>query len=180
MPKWLLEDEQVELRIRPHPRPLIWPITVGLMLLFIGFAGLGALQPVPFARWAPGAAALRQPAVALVSTGVIFMLLAYPVRRVLRWVFTRYVLTNQRLLVRRGVLGRIKEIHVLEQVQEVRPVQNWRQKMVGSGDLQLHMYRGPVRTIAEVPVLNRFNSETQQAWTKVFRESIQQSPRPGD
>ena len=59
-------------------------------------------------------------------------------------------------------------------------MQNWRQRLVGSGDLQLHMYRGKMRTIKEVPVIKEFDSETQQAWMAVFRASIQQTPQQGD
>ncbi len=177
MPKWLLEQEQVEIRCRPHSRILLWPVTVGLVLIFAGSAAMAKLQPGPFSRWAPGAETLREPALFLVAAAVVFLLIAYPVRRVLRWAGTRYILTDQRLLVRRGPFGRIREIHVLEQVQEIRPVQKWRQRIAGSGDLQLHMYRGPMRTIAEVPSLNRFNGEVQHAWTKVIRASIQQTPQ---
>lgn len=176
MPRWLLADEQVEIRCRPHPRILLWPITVGLALIFAGSAGVAALQPGPFAKWASGAETLREPALFLVIAVVLFLLVIYPLRRVLRWAGTRYILTNQRLLVRRGLLAQVKETHVLEQIQEVRPVQKWRQRMAASGDLQLHMFRGPMRTIAEVPALYRFNNEVQQVWTKVIRASIQQTP----
>ena len=180
MHNWLLEGEQVEIRCRPHSRILLWPITVGLLIIFGGSAALGKLQQEPFAQWATGAEAWREPAIVALLVVVIFLQLIYPVRRVLRWSWTRYVLTSQRLLVRRGPLGRIKEIYVLEQVQEVRPVQKWRQKMAGSGDLQLHMYKGPMRSVAEVPELKRFNSEIQHAWTSVFRASIEQTSLPGD
>lgn len=180
MRNWLLEDEQVVIRCRPHSRILVWPITVGLLLVLVGSAALAKLQPVPFAGWAPGAGPWREPAIVLLVAVVVILELAYPVRRVLRWAWTRYILSNQRLLVRRGPWGRIEEIHVLEQVEEVRPVQNWRQRMVGSGDLQLHMFRGAMRTVAEVPVLKRFNGETQHVWTRVFRASIQQTSHQGD
>lgn len=109
----------------------------------------------------------------LVALG--FFLLMYPVRRVLRWNFTRYILSNKRLMVRRGMLGRTRAEYLLENVQEVRPLQNWRQRMVGSGDLQLQLLGGTVRTVAEVPELNRFNGETQKAWSVVLRAA-----QPGD
>jgi uncharacterized membrane protein YdbT with pleckstrin-like domain len=149
------------------------------MLIFVGSAALGRLQPVPFAKWAPGAEALREPALVLALAVMLVLIIAYPVRRVLRWAGTRYVLTNKRLLVRGWIFGKIKETHVLEQVQEVRAVQNWRQRMVGSGDLHLHMYKGAMRKVPEVPVLRQFNEEIQQAWTREFRASIQQTPQQG-
>ncbi|WP_207344439.1 PH domain-containing protein [Arthrobacter sp. E3] len=180
MHNWLLEGEQVEIRCRQHARILIWPITVALVLVYAFFAGLAQLQAGPFSRWAPGADAWRESAVMVLLAIGIFVLLVYPVRRVLRWATTRYVLTNKRLLVRRGIFGRIKEAHAFEQVQQVVPVQKWRQKMVGSGDIQLQMLAGRVRTVTEVPELKRFNEETQKAWTRAFRAAIQQTLRQGD
>ena len=180
MRSWLQEGEQVEIRCRQHARILIWPVTVALVLVFAAAAGLAKLQPVPFSQWAYGAGAWREPAVVVLFAVGVFLLLAYPVRRVLRWVNTRYVLTNQRLLVRRGLFGRITEVHVLEQVRQVLPHQKWRQKMAGSGDIQLHMLAGYVRTVVEVPELKRFNEEIQKAWTAAFRAAIQQTPPEGD
>lgn len=180
MHKWLLEGEQVEIRCRPHSRVLVWPITVGLFIILLGSAGLAKLQPGPFNDWAAGAEPLRGTAIVLLLAVVAFLLVLYPVRRILRWNSTRYVLTNQRLLVRRGMLQRSMETYFLEQIQEIRTVQSWRQRLVGSGDLQLYLILGSVRTVAEVPVLRRFNSEVQQAWSLASRRAVQQTPRQGD
>lgn len=183
MHKWLLAGEQVEIRCRPHARILIWPVTVGLMLILTGSAALARLQPIPYARWAPGYDWLREPALVLLVIVVGMTLLLYPVRRVWNWLWTRYFLTSQRLLVQKGMFRQFKAAYSWAQVQEVRPVQKWRQKMSGSGDLQLHLFGGLVRTVSEVPALTRFNGEAQHAWTKVLRqsvESIQQSPALGD
>ena len=180
MRNWLREGEQVELRCRQHARILVLPLAAALILVFAAAVGLGKLQPGPFSQWAPGAEAWREYAVAGLLAVAGFLLLAYPGRRVLRWTNTRYVLTNQRLLVRRGLFGRVKETIVLEQVREVLPVQKWRQKMVGSGDLELHMFLGPVHTVAEVPALKRFNEEIQKVWTMAIRAVIQHAPRDGD
>ncbi|WP_269939451.1 PH domain-containing protein [Arthrobacter sp. HY1533] len=169
MRNWLLEGEQVELRCRPHARILVWPITAGLLAILAGSAALAKLQPVPYSQWAPDAAPLREPAMVLLVLLLGFFLLLYPVRRVLRWNFTRYILSNRRLMVRGGMLGRTRAEYLLENVQEVQPAQNWRQRMVGSGDLKLHLLGGTERTVAEVPELNRFNGETQKAWSVAFR-----------
>jgi|SRR6185312_2300321 len=183
MHKWLLPGENVEIRSRPHARVLVWPITVGLFIILAASAGLARLQPAQFAQWAPGFSAWRETFVVVLLSAESLLLLLYPLRRVWRWTWTKYFLTNKRLLVRRGLFGKFTGKFGLEQIEEVRPTQNWRQKMVGSGDLKLYMYRGPMRTLNEVPALTRFNGETQQAWTKVFRASmasIQQTPQPGD
>ncbi len=183
MHKWLLPGEKVEIRCRPHSRVLIWPIAVGLLIVLAGSAGLARLQPEQFAQWAPGFSAWRETFVVVLLSAEALLLLLYPLRRVWRWTWTKYFLTSQRLRVRRGMFGKFTATYPLEMIHEVRPTQNWRQKMVGSGDLKLFMYRGPMRTLDEVPALTRFNGETQQAWTKVFRASttfVQQTPQPGD
>lgn len=182
MHKWLLENEQVQIRCRPHARIIAWPIIVGLVLIFLGAAALAKLQPGPYALWAPNLETLREPAIVFVVAAVSLMLLLYPIRRVWRWAWTRYILTSHRLLVRRGPFGRLIASYSLEQVQEVRPIQKWRQKLSGSGDLQLHMHMGPTRTVWEVPALTRFNGETQQAWSHLLRTSVlplQQTPTQG-
>ncbi|MFC8302232.1 PH domain-containing protein [Specibacter sp. NPDC057265] len=180
MHKWLLDGEQVEIKCRPHARVLIWPITVGLFIILWGSAGLAKLQPAPFDDWAAGAEPLRGPAIVLLLAVVAFLLVLYPLRRVLRWNSTRYVLTSRRLLVRRGLLQRSMESYFLEQLQEIRTVQSWRQRLVGSGDLQLFLLAGSVRTVPEVPFLRSFNSEAQQAWSLAARFPVQQTPRLGD
>lgn len=177
MPRWLLNGEQVEFSFRSHRRIIIWPITVALVLVFAGSLALGGLQPRRFEQWAPGGDVWREPAIVAVVLSVTILLLAYPVRRILSWCGTRYVLTNHRILVRRGLFNRIKESYLLDHVQEVRAVANWRQKMVGSGDVQLHLLGGRVRVIADVPELSRFNGETQEAWRKAVQASVAQTTR---
>lgn len=176
MRSWLWDGEQVQISCRPHARILIWPITVGLVLILAASAGLAKLQPRTYGQWAPGGEQFREPAIVLLVVTVGLLLLLYPVRRVLQWTSTRCILTSKRLMVRRGVLRRSWDTFILEHVQEIRPVQNWRQRMVGSGDLQLVMVAGPVRTMREVPELNRFNSVTQQAWSAPFRDALARIP----
>lgn len=180
MHKLMLEHEQVEIRCHPHSRTLVGPISVGLLVIMLGSAALAKLQPLTFAEWAPAAGPWRQPLVVVVVAAVCLLLLVYPIRRVLRWAGTKYTLTNQRLLVRQGLVGRKLQIHVLAHMQEVRAVQNWRQRMVGSGDLQLIAHPDTVVTVREIPHWNEFNKDAQQFWAKEFRASMQQTPQDRD
>lgn len=180
MRKLLLEQEQVEIRCRPHARILIWPIFVGLCTIMAGSAALAKLQPGPFAEWAPGAGAWREPLLVVLVVSVVLLLLAYPARRVLRWAGTQYTLTNQRLLVRKGLFGKKLQKLVLAHAQEVRAVQNWRQRMVDSGDLQLLMHPDTVVTVAEIPHWSEFNKDTQYFWAMQVRASMQQTTHERD
>ncbi|MGN5734842.1 MULTISPECIES: PH domain-containing protein [Arthrobacter] len=180
MRKLLLEHEQVQISNRPHSRILLWPISVGLMAVMVGSAALEKLQPHTFSEWAPGAEPLREPLMVCVVVLVVLVWLFYPLRRVLRWTGTKYVLTNQRLLVRKGLMGRRFQVRALTQIKELRPVQNWRQRMVGSGDLELLMHPDTVVVIPEIPHWNEFIKDAQQFWATEFREPMQQTPRERD
>ncbi len=179
MRKWLLDGEQVLLKCRPHARILVWPIAVGLLLVMAASAALAKLQPAQFAGWAPNASELRQPAIVLVLTAVVLLLVAYPLRRVARWATTSYVLTSQRVVVRRGRLRLLQEDYYLARVESVDMRQKLRQRMVGAGELDFHMTAGGVGTIHDVPHIVEFRNHTHRAWTHLFRSSIQQPPGPG-
>lgn len=179
MRSWLVEGEQVSVKCRPHPRILVWPITVGLLLIVAASAALAKLQSAQFASWAPGAAQLREPAIVLLLTAVLLIEIAYPVRRVIRWANTRYVLTNQRLVIRRGNLRRSQDDFVLARVQSVDMRQKLRQRIVGAGELDFHMVTGGVRTVHDVPHIQEFKNYTHEAWMKLFRASFQPAPGQG-
>lgn len=176
MRKWLAEGEQVQLVCRPHARILVWPIAVGLLLLMAASAALAKLQPAQFAGWAPDAGELRQPAIVVLLTAVVLLLVAYPLRRVVRWAGTSYVLTNQRVVVRRGRVRRQQEDYYLARVESLDLRQKLRQRMVGAGDLEFHMVTGGVLTVHDVPHILEFRNYTHRVWAQVFRASFQQAP----
>jgi hypothetical protein len=139
-------------------------------------AGLAKLQPAQFAGWAPQAAELRQPAIVLLLTAVGLLLVTYPLRRVVRWANTTYVLTDQRVVVRRGRLRRQQEDFYLARVESMAMRQKLRQRLVGAGDLDFHLAAGGVRTVHEVPHVAEFRNHAHRVWTQLFRESFQQAP----
>ncbi|MGA7205743.1 MAG: PH domain-containing protein [Specibacter sp.] len=179
MRRWLADGEQVQSISRPHSRILIAPLSVGLLLVMGTSAALAKLQPGEYAGWAADFPQLREPAVVLLLTAVILVGIAYPLRRVIRWANTHYILTSQRLVVRRGGLRRRQEDHVLAQMQGMDVRQKVRQRMVGSGDLELHMANGSIRTVHEVPNIHAFRNYAQEQWMKLFRASLQQAPGLG-
>jgi hypothetical protein len=179
MRKWLADGEQVQCISRPHSRILVAPLAVGLLLVMGTSAALAKLQPAEYYGWAADFPQLREPAIVLLLTAMVLIQIAYPVRRVIRWANTRYVLTSQRLVVRRGTGRRHQEEHHLVQVQGMDVRQKIRQRMVGSGDLVLQMSNGSTRTVREVPNIHAFKNYANEQWMKLFRASFQQAPGPG-
>lgn len=181
MRKKLHDGEDVQINQRPHSRILVWPIMVGLVLILLSSSALARLQPGPFSQWAGGFEPWREPAmVAVVVVGGLLVLL-YPVRRVIRWTFTRYIVTTQRIIVRQGMVRRRWDVHYLSELHDAQPAQNWRQRMVGSGDIRMHLLPdGRPWRLREVPEVQRFNTTVQEVRSRAFRAVMQQTPGLGD
>lgn len=100
-PRLLAADERVQFELRPHPRVLLGP-TVALMVI----AGVTGYLVARLGVWFP-----EPPSLTLglrLGAVVIALLLAVPtvVRPLSRWLTTTYVVTDQRVILRRGVLTR--------------------------------------------------------------------------
>lgn len=179
MRNWLADGEQVLIRCRPHARILVWPVVVGLLVIMGAGAALARLQPVQYASWAADVPLLREPAIVLLVTLVLFIEILYPVRRALQWAGTRYILTSRRFVLRRGTLGRRSHECLLTQVHSIEMRQKLRQRPVGSGELDVHLQNGTRHTFHEVPCVDEFHAEVQTAWSQALRASFQQAPGPG-
>jgi uncharacterized membrane protein YdbT with pleckstrin-like domain len=109
-PKRLLaEDEEVLLDLHPHWKALVWPVlllpvTIGVTS-FIWFS-------IPEHSWRP---AVRW-AVAGLAILILLRLTVWPY---LVWFTTNYVLTNRRVIIRRGVLSRSGRDIPLTRVNDV-------------------------------------------------------------
>ncbi len=122
-PKRLLtEGESIVREFRPHWRLLVIPV---LWTVLIG-AGVTATWLFP-----PDTRAFD-----LVVTGVgvvaFFVLGVFPF---ITWWFTLYVLTNERLITRRGVIARRGLEIPLENINDVTFTQNILERVLRSGDL---------------------------------------------
>jgi uncharacterized membrane protein YdbT with pleckstrin-like domain len=120
-PKRLLSNgEQVELAFRPHWKQLIWPVFVTVVAL------AGAIVVLVMAegawKW-----------VGLIAAIVIWLVLSVP--SFTRWYFTHYVITNERLIVRHGMLARHGKEIPLEVINDVTFRQTIVERLVRSGDL---------------------------------------------
>lgn len=118
----LTDDEDVVLQLRPHWRVLL-PAT--------GWT-LGAIGLVVTAVWL--ADGLLMWAGVLAGLAVVTGLAVPPL---LRWLFTDYVLTSERIVVRRGLVAREGTEIPLESISNVLFSQSILERLLGYGDVLL-------------------------------------------
>lgn len=128
MPKYperlLTDDESVVVEMRPHWRVLI--PAVAWVLLGVA-AVVVSLQVADRPSW-------LVPTVALLALVLLLGLAAPPV---IRWLFTQYVLTTERIVVRSGVVSRSGTEIPLESISNVLFTQSVVERLLGYGDVVL-------------------------------------------
>ncbi len=138
----LAEHEELIFEKRPHWVALVpaalW--TVGLLVaLLLGYRALDAIID--------GDASTPKAILGLVVTGlwVFFAVVAY-----MRWRFTLFVLTTDRLITRSGVIAKNSKEIPLERINDVTFTQSIVERMLGAGDLLLDSSGdlGPARITA--------------------------------
>jgi uncharacterized membrane protein YdbT with pleckstrin-like domain len=119
------DGEEVVLDLHPHWGQLFVPVLV--FLVVVGAGGFGAAV-IPSGRYQ----ADGRWAVLVVGVVVIgwFTVLPY-----LRWLTTRYVLTDQRLVIRTGVIARHGRDVPLDRVNDVSFSETLFERMLRSGTL---------------------------------------------
>jgi uncharacterized membrane protein YdbT with pleckstrin-like domain len=107
----LSEGERIDLELRPHWKALVFPVIV--LLVTCGAAGfLLTLAPSP----SKTDGEISWVAIAVVAVGVIVY---FTVRPWLHWLFSNYVITNRRLIIRLGFIHREGRDLPLEHVNDV-------------------------------------------------------------
>ena len=116
----LTDDEQVLRRFRPHWKVLLPAVVWGMLLAALTGMALAAL-PAAWRWWS-------------VAVGVaIWLLLA--TRSAVSWWSTTYVLTTERIVVRRGLVARTGTEIPLESITNVLFRQRTLQRLLGYGDV---------------------------------------------
>jgi uncharacterized membrane protein YdbT with pleckstrin-like domain len=118
-------DEHVRLDVHPHWHAVFWP--VALVPVVIGAASYGIFS-VPGGSFQAG---LRW-AIVIVAA---LVLVAWSVRPWLRWQRTRYLLTERRLVLRRGVLSRRGRDLPLRRIADVSFEQSLGERIFRCGTL---------------------------------------------
>jgi uncharacterized membrane protein YdbT with pleckstrin-like domain len=123
----LAQDEQVVRHLHPHWLTLVFPlflfvVTVGLGGFLIAMVPAGDLQ-----RW------IRL-AIAVVA---VVVLVWFVLARVLVWKTTHYVITTQRVLIRKGVFNHTGRDIPMQRINDVAFEQSLFDRIIGAGTLQV-------------------------------------------
>jgi uncharacterized membrane protein YdbT with pleckstrin-like domain len=107
----LAEGERIDLELRPHWKALVFPVIV--LLVACGGAGfLLTIAPSP----ATTTGEVLWIAIGVLALGVIVYC---TVRPWLHWLFSNYVITNRRLIIRLGFIHRVGRDLPLEHINDV-------------------------------------------------------------
>jgi uncharacterized membrane protein YdbT with pleckstrin-like domain len=121
----LTEDEHLVLRLHPHWKTLIWPVSVAVLVVA---AALIAEVVIPSNSAAP----VERLVVAAVAILAVMLWLIVPV---LRWRTTTYELTTRRLRVRSGIVTRRGRDIPLARINDVSFEKGLLDRLLGSGRL---------------------------------------------
>jgi uncharacterized membrane protein YdbT with pleckstrin-like domain len=125
-PRELLADhEEVIFDLRPHwlavAAPVLWTV-VSLVMLYVGSRLFDERSN-------------EETATQILSAVVVLLWIILAVIPFLRWRFTLFVLTTDRLITRSGIIAKQSKEIPLERINDVAFNQNVFERMVGAGDL---------------------------------------------
>ena len=120
-PKRLLSaGERVETEFRPHWKLLVWPILI--LVVAIVAAVLLAINIDGLFGW-------------VLPLVVVLAGLLVSAKRWYQWLFTKFIITNERLIVRRGLIARNSKEIPLERIDNISFSQTVGERIFRSGDL---------------------------------------------
>ena len=126
-PKRLLsQNEQLVLDLRPHWIALAMPVAETVLIVAAVVAALVYL-PDSWASWTR---------YAIAGAGVLLFLI-HPLRRIVAWATSHFVVTTDRLIHRSGWFAKKSMEIPLENISDVRFDQTVFERMIGAGDLTL-------------------------------------------
>lgn len=151
----LTADEEIIHEFHAHWRVLL-PAIGWVVVLFAGAAIVGPLvDDVTIGSWA--------------LSSVLWLLavllgLALSVKPVINWLFTQYVLTTERIIVRRGIVSRSGVEIPLENINNVHYSQRALERMLGYGDVLLESAGATGQSrLTNIPDPQQFQSEIYSA-----------------
>lgn len=145
----LSDDEEILAQFRPHWRVLLPALGWAMLLATAGGVAFAALDP---------------PADVIAAGLAVLLWIAVAARSVLaRW-FTTYVLTTERIVVRRGMIARTGTEIPLESVVNVLFSQSVFERLLGYGDVILESAGTQGQSVlADIPDPEGFQSEVYAA-----------------
>jgi uncharacterized membrane protein YdbT with pleckstrin-like domain len=121
-PRDLLDErERIVFELRPHWVALVPPAFGGLLILVVGVVAVGLIGD-PTGRTMAG-----------LVTAALLLVVVLP--GALRWYFTLFVLTSDRLITRTGIVAKSSKEIPLERINDVTFNQSVLERLFGAGDL---------------------------------------------
>lgn len=120
----LTEDEQIIRQFRPHWRMLAIPVVwlIGAIVAIVVVFGVLPLDDYSIVRW-------------ILVAGIVVALIPLVINPFLKWWFTAYVLTSERLITRTGMIARSGIELPLANINNVLFNQSVIERILKSGDL---------------------------------------------
>jgi uncharacterized membrane protein YdbT with pleckstrin-like domain len=121
----LTEGEELVVDARPHWIALVGPVVVTVLILAAEialFVGVKYVRHHAIPRWIA------------IGAGVL-LFVAYPVRAFIRWATSHFVVTNERIIHRQGLIAKTSMEVPLTRINDVRFHQSILERIVGAGDL---------------------------------------------
>jgi uncharacterized membrane protein YdbT with pleckstrin-like domain len=122
----LTSDEEIVLDTRPHWIALVGPVAITVLLI------AGVVAALVSIHGSGGGKGILRWIVVIVAL-VVFI--AYPVRRFVQWATSHFVVTNERLIHRSGLLAKRSMEVPLNRINDVRFQQSVLERIIGAGDL---------------------------------------------
>jgi uncharacterized membrane protein YdbT with pleckstrin-like domain len=124
-PKRLLADhEELVLDLRPHWIALMLPVVVTVLVVVASIVLFLFFDPPAVVNW-------------VAITAGLLILVAFPVRALLAWLTSHFVVTTDRVIHRSGWLAKRSMEIPLERINDVRFEQSVFERVVGVGDLRI-------------------------------------------
>ena len=120
----LLENEELIFDLKPHWIAIVPGILMGIVSAVAGWA---VIHYAFNGDW--------DTKHTIVLGAVVLAILYFTVGPILRWAFTRFVLTSDRIITRRGVLAKQSKEIPLERINDISFSQSVFERMVGAGDI---------------------------------------------
>ena len=151
----LAPGERIIVASRPHARQLVWPVILAVVICAAAGFGSGFLDRDAVSDQVADWGMYLQTAVVVVAVALLARFCLPPV---LRWAFSRYIVTNRRLIHRQGVLRRRERELALATIFQLEAWQTVTDRMQRSGTLAVDVGYDRVVHYEHVPEVHRFKA----------------------
>lgn len=125
--KQLADGEEILLSIRTHWKALAEPVALGVFLLALLWAAWWFTRDQSWGSWAALVAAV-------LVLGIMAVFVALPI---MRWLTSRYTITNRRISHRTGILTKVGRDIPLHRVNDIGINKGLLDRMLGCGTLTI-------------------------------------------